>query len=265
MNKHVYSWLWRTIAGLLGVYVLNRFYRRWRRHISHQRFIKEHGCEPTKALPRRYPFGIGPFLAEINNIKTHTSLENYIKRFQELDCTTFSGRFLWLDFFFTTEPENIKTILATDFKSYSVGEQRKKGLQPILGEGIFTTDGIAWQHSRELLRPCFARSQIGNVDLFERHVQNLLRAIPRDGSIVDLQELFFKLTLDVASEFLFGMSTYTLDPEKSRPEDDEFVKAFNYALNPIEGKSALALFLPDRRLKSSCKYIHGRWIKFSIL
>lgn len=111
-----------------------------------------------------------------------------------------------------------------------------------------------------MLRPCFARSQIGDVDLFERHVQNLLRAIPRDRSTVNLQDLFFKLTLDVATEFLFGVSTYTLDPEKSRAEDDEFVKAFTFVQDSIEGKSILAMFLPDRRFKKSCKYVHGEYL-----
>lgn len=195
---------------------------------------------------------------DLNSIKAHTLLSRYQKLFRQLECTTFFAHLLWQPIICTIEPENIKSILATDFKSYSVGEERKKSLKPILGEGIFTTDGAAWQQSRGLLRPCFARSQIGDVDLFEKHVQNLLSAIPRDGSTVDLQDLFFKLTMDVATEFLFGESTYTLDPEKRRLEDDKFVEAFTYVQNSVEGKSLLTLFLPDRRFKRSCRYIHGR-------
>ncbi|KAL9057641.1 MAG: hypothetical protein Q9206_002268 [Seirophora lacunosa] len=259
MNKHLSASLWQVLIGLLSVYVVHRLYQRWERQKAHRRFAKEHGCAPAKVLPQRYPFGIEWFLDEVKNIKKHTFLENYIARFRRLNCTTFVADFLNLHFILTDEPENIKTILATDFKSYSVGEERKKGLKPILGEGIFTTDGAAWQHSREMLRPCFARSQIGDVDLFERHVQNLLRAIPRDRSTVNLQDLFFKLTLDVATEFLFGVSTYTLDPERSRAEDDEFVKAFTFVQDSIEGKSILAMFLPDRRFKKSCKYVH-EWV-----
>ena len=248
---------WQLAVVLLCLYGTYWLYMRLRRLLSHRKFIQKHDCEPAKTLSCKYPFGIGLFVEEINNIRAHRLLEGYQERFRRLDCTTFSAKFLWLPFIFTTEPENIKSILATDFKSYSVGEERKKGLRPILGDGIFTTDGAAWQHSRELLRPCFARSQIGDVENFEKHVQNLLRAIPRDGSTVDLQELFFKLTLDVATEFLFGASTYSLDPEVSRPEDDKFVEAFNYVQNSVEGKSWLTLFLPDRRFKKSCKYIHG--------
>ncbi|KAL9599199.1 MAG: hypothetical protein Q9219_003980 [cf. Caloplaca sp. 3 TL-2023] len=234
-----YLLLSQLAAGLLGVYILNLLYLRVLRYGSHQQFIKKHGCEPTKILPSRYPFGIDTFIENINDIKSHTLLSSYQQLFYKLGSTTFFAQFLWLTTFSTTEPENIKAILATDFKSYSVGEERNKSLRPILGEGIFTTDGSAWQHSRDLLRPCFTRSQLGDVRLFEKHVRNLMRAIPRDGSTVDLQGLFFKLTMDIAAEFLLGESTYTLDPDKRRPEDDRFVEAFNYAQNSVEGKSFL--------------------------
>ncbi|KAL8953305.1 MAG: hypothetical protein Q9222_000829 [Ikaeria aurantiellina] len=158
------------------------------------------------------------------------------------------------------EPENMKSILATDFKSYSVGDDRKKGLRPFLGDGIFTTDGAAWQHSRDMLRPCFARSQIGDQALFEKHVCNLLAAIPRDGTTVDLQDLFFKITLDIASEFLFGYSTYTLVPGQRRVEDEKFVEAFAYVQNGVEGgRGLLSLFLPDRRFNRDCKYVK-EWV-----
>lgn len=64
------------------------------------------------------------------------------------------------------------------------------------------------------MRPQFAREQVSDLDLEERHVQNMMRAIDASTSTstgnsnttIDLQELFFRLTLDSASEFLFGQS-----------------------------------------------------------
>ncbi|KAL8914793.1 MAG: hypothetical protein Q9171_000629 [Xanthocarpia ochracea] len=201
-------------------------------------------------MPYKYPFGIDLVRDEIKSVKEHTMLEKFQARFRNLDCTTFSAKELHLQLLFTMEPENVKSILATDFKSYRLGEEREKNLRPILGDGIFTSDGAQWQHSRDMLRPCFVRSQLGDQELFEKHFQHLLREIPRDGSTVDLQDLFFRLTLDIASEFLFGTSTYTLLVEKRRPEDEKFVEAFTYVQNMIEGKSGfLSLFLPDRRFK----------------
>ncbi|KAL8645771.1 MAG: hypothetical protein Q9226_007150 [Calogaya cf. arnoldii] len=240
---------------LLSLVVVYRLYIVLKKRKHNQHFISKHGCEPTKVHPSKYPFGIDLIRDELKWLKEHTLLEHCQVPYRLLDCTTFSATQLHLQFLVTIDPENIKSILATDFKSYSVGEQRKQALRPFLGDGIFTTDGADWQHSRDMLRPCFTRTQIGDQELFEKHFQHLLREIPRDGSTVDLQDLFFRLTLDIATEFLFGTSTHTLIAEKRRPEDDRFVEAFTYVQNTVEGKSGVALFLPDRRFKRDCKYV----------
>jgi cytochrome P450 len=65
-----------------------------------------------------------------------------------------------------------------------------------------------------LLRPQFVRTQIADLEAIERHVQHLLKAISyhqaesSDGwsAAFDIQPLFFRLTLDAATEFLFGES-----------------------------------------------------------
>lgn len=79
-----------------------------------------------------------------------------------------------------------------------------------LGNGIFSADGKQWEHSRALLRPQFVRDQVSDLDLEERHVQNMLLALPvkSDGwtETTDLQPLNFNLTIDSASEFLLGNS-----------------------------------------------------------
>lgn len=161
----------------------------------------------------------------------------------------------------TTEPENLKSILATDFKSFELSQGRKQFLIPFLGEGIFTTDGPAWQHSRDMLRPNFVRTQFGDIDMFERHVQNVFRAIPRDGSMVQLHDVFSSLSLDVSTEFLFGKSTGCLNPGGADPKTEEFVKSFTYAQSSIEGVEGkwgiLSLFLPDFQLKKHHRIAHG--------
>lgn len=54
-------------------------------------------------------------------------------------------------------------------------------------------NGAAWEHSRAIMRPSFTRNSIAKVEVYERHLQHLFRLIPRDGSTVDLQDLFFGL------------------------------------------------------------------------
>jgi cytochrome P450 len=61
-----------------------------------------------------------------------------------------------------------------------------------------------------MLRPQFAREQVSDLDLEEDHVKNLMHALPanKDGwtDVTDIQPLFFRLTIDSATEFLFGES-----------------------------------------------------------
>jgi cytochrome P450 len=84
-----------------------------------------------------------------------------------------------------------------------------------LGHGIFSSDGEAWERSRTLLRPQFTRGQVSDLQLEERHLQNLLQALATNSNhdnwtqVTDLLPLFFRLTMDSASEFLFGESVNT--------------------------------------------------------
>ena len=80
---------------------------------------------------------------------------------------------------------------------------------PLLGNGIFTQEGVAWKYSRDLLRKQFIRVQRQDLSHFREHVDNLLMCIPSKGN-VDLQPLFFDLTLDTATALLFGHSIYSL-------------------------------------------------------
>ena len=116
-------------------------------------------------------------------------------------------------------------MLSTKFNDFSLGQRRANVLIPALGHGIFDTDGPAWERSRALVRPNFTRQQVADLDTFETHVQHLIARIPRDGTAVDLQELFFSLTMDSATEFLFGKSTNVLAPGVNSVEAEEFVQA----------------------------------------
>jgi cytochrome P450 len=99
---------------------------------------------------------------------------------------------------------------------------------PIFGHGIFASDGAAWERSRSMVRPNFTRAQVADLEMFETHMGHLIDSVPRDGSTVDLQDLFFGLTMDSATEFLFGKSTNTLAPGLETKSANEFVKAFVY-------------------------------------
>ena len=77
-----------------------------------------------------------------------------------------------------------------------------------------------------MLRPNFVRSQIGDVLTFERHVSVLiskLQSSPNNQKPINLADYFFRLTLDSATEFLFGESTNSL----SQQSEESFGAAFD--------------------------------------
>jgi cytochrome P450 len=194
--------------------------------------IKEHGCKPCPHYFNKDPIlGLDVLRANLRNSRNHKVLHSNIERHQRFGANTFHSRIIYLPVIATCEPENIKTILSLKFKDYSFGN-RKKAFAPLLGDGIFNSDGERWANSRHLLRPNFAREQVADLDSLERHFKLMLKYIPKDGTTVDLQELFFSMTMDTATEFLFNHSTNSLKmmgQDNESNEDTIFAKAFNYA------------------------------------
>jgi cytochrome P450 len=127
------------------------------------------------------------------------------------ECSTFKQHLLTQEIIFTSDPTNVQALLATKFNDFELGPARRGNMMVTLGDGIFVQDGKSWEHSRAMLRPNFIRDQVSDLDLEERHVQDLFRVLPpvdKAGwtSEVDIQTLFFRLTIDSACEFLFGES-----------------------------------------------------------
>lgn len=242
-------------------YCFYYLYREFTKSTSHRGLRKEHHCEPVKKVVTKDPiFGLDYLWTLLAQCRKHVSLESSQREFDVLKTHTFHVSILRQPLLFTIEPENLKTILALNFKSWGLGEERKKTLGPFLGEGIFTSDGASWQHSRDMLRPNFVRSQVGDLSMFETHVKQLTAAIPRDGSTVDLQGLFYRLTLDIATEFLFGESSSCLAPNFGNDSYINFVKSFEYCQNPLEDAGIFGLwklFLPDWHYKRECRRVHG--------
>ena len=204
-------------------------------------------------------FGLDFVIRNNTGVKNHTLLADTRTRFQALGntfSTVLAGRTVHL----TIEPEILKTVQSLNFNHWHLSDRRKVSFIPLLGHGIFTTDDAPWAHSREMLRPNFVRSQLADPDTFEHHASHLIQAIPRDGSTVNLQELFFRLTIDSATEFLFGQSTYCLAPGISTISAGGFAAAWNRCLEVVAFRSRFGLvtkLVPFPQFSKDVKYVHG--------
>lgn len=142
---------------------------------------------------------------------------------------------------------------------YSLGV-RHGVFAPLLGNGIFTQEGVAWKHSRELFRKQFSRAQYQNLDHFQEHVDNLIARLPAQEGVVDLQPLFFDLTLDAATALLLGKSVYSLTAdENNNGANIAFAESFTVAQEGLAARFRIApwhfLYSPNR-FRRACSTAH---------
>lgn len=220
--------------GILSLYLCLTVYRWITLHFSRRKIILEHGCKPIQGrYPHKDPILGTDFIRDAFTAKAKGEFLIRESRLYDKLGPTYVFHVFGIGMISTAEPENMKAIFATKFDDWSTGE-RNRVLEPMLGKGIFTTEGDHWARSRVMIRPNFARGQISDLDRLESHVQDLFKHIPGDGVEIDLQPLFFQLMMDSATDLLFGQSVNSLRedntaPAPGRPSDGAFAHAFDKA------------------------------------
>ncbi|KAF2149416.1 putative P450 monooxygenase [Myriangium duriaei CBS 260.36] len=249
-----------VFAGSLILAIVYYVYFQLTTGARRRAIIREKGCLPVNKVPSKDPIlGIDSFLEFRKAFQERRVLQFACWRFDMMGVTTIRNNVLGKRNISTIEPENLKQILALDFKNWSLGTQRIIDFTEFLGPGVFSTDGAEWQHSREMLRPSFVRSQVRDLETLDAHVDHLIDAIPRDGSTVELQQLFFRLTMDSATDFLFGESTNTLAPGLATVSASKFAECFNRGQETVSERGRFGLFpwlANNDHFKSDTKFVH---------
>ncbi|KAI1995042.1 hypothetical protein LOZ53_001614 [Ophidiomyces ophidiicola] len=213
----------------LGAGVLHLGYRYILSYLEEARIRKLEHTEDVPEAPMQGLFGWKTSLLMLQSKNKNVFLEENVLRYEMLG-DTYSTDIFMRTYVDTRDPENIKAILSTQFEQFSLGGTRAAAFLPMLGEGIFThiygggPKGEPWRHSRATLRPQFARQQIQDLEKLEQFVQRLIAEIPSNETC-DLQELFFRFTLDTATDFLFGESVNSLS-RNSGPAEAQFYRDF---------------------------------------
>ena len=204
------------------------------------------------------PFGVDVLYRHVHHSRSDTDTEfwdwlftwspNKHSKTIEIDIV----RQRWI---FTADPENIKAILATQFQDFGKGEQFYEDSKPFLGDGIFSTDGQKWHDSRQLIRPQFVKNRVAHLDIFEKQVGRLMTKIGGDGEEVDVAALFYRFTLDSATNYLLGQSVDSLDNPQV-----EFASAFvevQRVQDLIIRAGALHFLIPKKKYWASLKVINA--------
>jgi cytochrome P450 len=170
--------------------------------------------------------GIDFLYQGIKNAMIHQNMQFWQRIFGKLGTHTLQGRLVGQRLVITADVENIKAILAAQFTDYGKGEPFHAEWKDFLGDSIFTTDGDMWHNSRQLIRPQFIKDRVSDLHCFESHMETLFRAIANggaldgeqqevdmeagNGKVLDISDLFFRYTLDVATDFLLGKDVKSL-------------------------------------------------------
>jgi cytochrome P450 len=240
--------LWATLTvATVFLIVLEKHHSARMRRIN--------GCSLPPSYPHRDPIlGIDALLRLQDAFNQNRMMEELDKWFRELG-KTFAMADMGAPQLITCDADNIQTILTTNFQDWVIGGVRKRLMELILGpHAIFSINGAEWSHSRKMMRPVFVRDQLADLQCTDRHVENLLRRIPRNGETLNLQKLFYLFTMDLSTDFMFGFSTSTLTDPTFDAQD--FLDCFDYATRTAAKRgrlSRLGMLVPDRRFSHSVK------------
>lgn len=104
-------------------------------------------------------------------------------------------------------PDGVEGVLRSNRDNYIKGVVYD-GARLLLGEGLVTAEGSAWERQRSLAQPAFCSTQLGAyLQTMAECTEDLLREWRRlpTGETIDLTEAITQLTLAIAGRTLFGL------------------------------------------------------------
>ncbi|KAG2244522.1 hypothetical protein Bca52824_093609 [Brassica carinata] len=175
-------------------------------------------------------------------------IHDFIVKILELYGMTFLFKgppFAGMDMLLTADPDNIHHIMSSNFSNYIKGS----GLQEIFdvyGDGIFTTDSEMWKNLRKSSQAVLHHRdfQRFSMSTMTRRLKSglvpLLNHFAEEGTTVDLQDVFGRLTFDTTLILITGSDPRSLSVEM---HEDELAKALDDA-----GKGVLSRHVKPRFL-----------------
>ncbi|KAJ2921173.1 hypothetical protein H1R20_g15922, partial [Candolleomyces eurysporus] len=197
-----------AVLPIPGCTFVGMAYRKWR----HQQQAEKLGARLAPVIDSR-SIGNYKFLIKLNEAWKRGYPGDGLWGYTEEVGTIFNCNVVFEDSIYTLEPEHVKRVLATDFDNFPKGERHIEALSGFLGSGVFSSDGDMWRFHRTMARPFFSRNRVTDLELFDRHIQSaisLMRQRMSAGYAIDFQDLMQRITVDSASEFLFGTSVDSL-------------------------------------------------------
>ncbi|KAI8849321.1 cytochrome P450 [Chytridium lagenaria] len=113
----------------------------------------------------------------------------------------------------TVDPAVVEYILKTNFENFVKGPQFHEMLEPMLGDGIFNTDGDTWRWQRKISSHIFTGKNFRNVlsKVITEDLEILFNEIARHtGDSIDIYAYLHNFTMDTFGKIAFGVDLQTL-------------------------------------------------------
>jgi len=138
----------------------------------------------------------------------------------------------------TRSPEVVQLALGDKFESFEKGPIFHASFSPLLGDGIFNTDGNQWKFQRKIASQIFSSRSLRDhmTVCFSRHSHHLLanleaersrgaagKGVGAGGKYFDMQDKFYRFTFDSIGEIAFGAAMNCLQSDTV-----PFAEAFDY-------------------------------------
>ena len=112
-------------------------------------------------------------------------------------------RYLHVPICLVMHPRDIETVLVTNPANFTKSADYR-ALARVLGNGLLTNEGKAWQHQRSLIQPAFRRENIlSYAPVMTRATREMLNTWTA-GEPRNVHEDMMALTLDIVAQCLFG-------------------------------------------------------------
>lgn len=192
---------------------------------SKRQQIEHSGCQLVPKIPLRDKLGIRKLRDHVQARKEHRFPSFLIETLDNVgeNIHTASHQAVNHEMFYTRDMENIKAILNAPQADFALGCARGANFAPVLGGGLFTAEGQAWQHYRASARPLFTHAQQrSNMKAIEWLLRKTWASLSVDfdgwSEEVDLQTLFLDLMLDATVDLLLGDSRQPNNPTDKHTE-----------------------------------------------
>ncbi|MFC6614481.1 cytochrome P450 [Halopenitus salinus] len=188
----------------------------------------ERGGEPSG------PSGL-PFVGNIYQFASDplSFYEEVAREYGPIARYTLGGR----EFYQLSDPDLVEQVLVHQNDRFHKGEEYRRILNPIIGDGLLISEGELWRQQRHRMQPAFHPEALADyTPLIVEYTERLLTDW-RDGEVRDIHADMMHLTVEITAKALFDVDI--------REYESNIADALEAVMNRSEKRLERPIEIPD--------------------